>query len=50
VAKQKASLPASYGGIMRYNESIGKLQIEPGYVVIIVAAASILLVLLNVLS
>jgi preprotein translocase subunit Sec61beta len=50
MAREKASLPASYGGLMRYNESIGKIQIGPGHVVVAVAAISVILVLMNLLG
>jgi preprotein translocase subunit Sec61beta len=50
VAKKKgASLPASYGGLMRYTEAIGRVQLEPGHVVLIVAGVSAVLLLLNIL-
>lgn len=51
VAKKKGgSLPASYGGLMRYSEAIGRVQLEPGHVVIAVAALSLALLLLNALG
>ncbi len=50
MAKPKASLPASYGGLLRYDESLGKLQLEPGHVVVLVAVVSVLLLLLNILG
>lgn len=48
MAKNKASLPASYGGLMRYDEAIGDLKIEPGHVIILVVAISAIMILLNV--
>lgn len=52
VAKKKkgGSLPASYGGLMRYGEAIGRIQLGPGHVVVAVAALSAVLLLLNVLG
>ncbi|MBR9680036.1 MAG: hypothetical protein GOU99_03235 [Candidatus Altiarchaeota archaeon] len=35
MAKPKVSLPASYGGIMRYDTGISDVKISPGYVVLL---------------
>ncbi len=50
VAKQKITLPSSMGGLMRFDETTGGLQISPGQVVIftlIVCAGILLLRLLQ---
>ncbi len=50
VAKEKISLPASYGGIMRYDESVAEIQMEPGHVVVITLLVSVLILLLHFLK
>lgn len=50
MAKKKVSLPASYGGIMRYDEALGDLKLEPGHVVALVAGVAIVLLVLNMLG
>ncbi|MBR9681135.1 MAG: preprotein translocase subunit Sec61beta [Candidatus Altiarchaeota archaeon] len=50
MAKPKVSLPASYGGLMRYDEALGDIKIQPGHVVVLVAAVSVMLILLNMLG
>ncbi|MBR9689816.1 MAG: preprotein translocase subunit Sec61beta [Candidatus Altiarchaeota archaeon] len=50
MAKQKATLPASYGGLMRYDESLGDIKLSPGHVVVLVLAISALMILLKVLG
>lgn len=48
MAKPQVSLPASYGGLMRYDEALGDLKFEPGHVVALVGVVSIILILLNI--
>jgi len=50
VAKKKATLPASYGGIMRYDQVLGDIKLEPGHVVALVVGVAVLLVILKILG
>ena len=50
VAKPKITLPASYGGILRYDETVAEIQMEPGHVVVITILISALILLLHFLK
>lgn len=50
MAKEKISLPSSMGGILRYDESLGGLQVSPGQVVILTLMVAGLFLVLHLLK
>ncbi len=50
MAKDKVSLPASYGGLLRYDEALSAYKLEPGHVVALILVISGALFLLQLLG
>jgi len=50
VARDKITLPASYGGLLRYGETVAQVQVEPGHVILLTLLTSALILLLHLLK
>ncbi len=50
MARQRFTLPASYGGLLRYDEEVSYVKLNPGHVVIITLVVALTVILLHMLS